>query len=110
VAIIETPRHTYRLYSVPECRFFVFYDGVTAFDRVPSVVLKEITAAKRSGEFKVEIYIEEGAPVYINGECVAVKLKPRLVIAKGKHGVYVIRGRQLPIAPEEDLRLVLTIV
>jgi len=109
VATLETPRGTYRLYSVPECRLFALYDGRTAFDRVPRQVLDELAAAKRAGEFAVEVVREAGAPIYSGGSCVAVKLRPRLTIVRGKYGVYVLRGRRLPLAPEEDLRLILSI-
>jgi len=110
IAVLETPRLTYWMYSAPDCGIFAFYDGVAVFDRVPRTVLKELAAAKKVGEFKIEISREKGIPIYAEGECVGVKLKPRLTIVKGIHGVYVIRGRRIPAAPEEDLRLLFSVV
>jgi len=110
VAIVETYRRTYWLYSAPECGLFALYDGVTAFSRVPRAVLEELAAAKRIGEFKIEIRRERGTPIYVEGMCVGVKLRPRLTIVKGTYGVYMVRGRRIPVAPEEDLRLLFSIV
>jgi len=110
VAVLETPRSTYWMYVVPDCNVFAFYDGAAAFDRVPRVVLEELAAAKRASEFKVEIRREMSVPMYVEGRCVAVKLRPRLTIVRGKHGVYVVRGRRIPVAPEEDLRLLFSLV
>jgi len=109
VAILETPMRTYWLYVAPDC-VFAFYDGVAAFDRVPRTVLEELSAAKRVGEFKIEIRRERGVAVYVKGRCVGVKLRPKLTIVKGKYGVYVVRGRRIPVAPEEDLHLLFSVV
>jgi len=110
VAVLETPRLTYWMYSVPQCKLFAFYDGRAAFGRVPSVVLKELEAAKKAGEFSVEIRREDGVPIYVKGECVGVRLKPRLAIVRGKYGVYVLRGWEVPLAPGEDLQLIFSVV
>jgi len=110
IAVLETPMHIYWIYSVPDCNLFVFYDGVAAFDKVPLTVLEELAAAKRTGEFRIEVRRERGVPIHVEGKCVGVKLRPRLVIVRGKYGVYVVRGQQVPVAPEEDLRLLLAVV
>jgi len=110
IAVLETPRAIYWLYSVPECRLFALYDGRTAFDRVPRQVLEELSVAKRVGEFRAEIRREIGLPIYAGERCVAVKLKPRLTVVKGIYGVYVIRGREVPVAPEEDLHTIFAVI
>jgi len=110
VAIVETCRHIYWLYSAPECGLFAFYDGTTAFDQVPRAVLEEISAAKRVGEFKIEVRRERGMPIYVNGKCVGVRLRPRLVVLRGKYGVYVVRGREVPLVPGEDLQLIFSTI
>jgi len=110
VAILETPMRAYWMYVASVCNLFVFYDGATAFDRVPRAVLEELAAAKRASEFKIEIRRERGVPIYVEGRCVGVKLRPKITIVKGKYGIYLVRGRRIPAAPEEDLRLLFSIV
>jgi len=110
IVTLETPMRTYWLYVAPACNLFAFYDGIAVFDRVPRAVLEELAAAKRVGEFKIEIDREKGTPIYVEGRCVGVKLRPRLTIVRGKYDVYVVRGRRIPAAPEEDLRLLFSIV
>lgn len=110
VVILETSIRTYWMYVAPLCNLFVFYDGATAFDRVPRAVLEELAAAKRVGEFKIEIRRERGVPIYVEGRCVGVRLRPRLTIVKGRYGVYLVRGRRIPVAPEDDLRLLFSVV
>jgi len=110
IITLETPMRTYWMYSAPDCGIFAFYDGAAAFDRVPRTVLKELAAAKKAGEFKIEVRRERGLPIYVEGRCVGVKLRPRLVVVRGKYGVYVVRGRRVPVAPEEDVRLILALI
>jgi len=109
VVVLETPRRTYWLYSAPECGLFAFYDGATTFSRVPYAMLEELAVAKKAG-LKIEIRREKGVPIHVEGKCVGVKLRPRLTIVRGKYGVYVVRGWQIPVAPEEDLRLLFSVV
>jgi len=95
VVVIETPRSTYWLYSAPDCGgLFALYDGVAAFERVPRAVLEELAAAKRAGEFRAEVRVAEGEPVYSGGRCVGVRLRPRVLVLRGAYGVAVVRGRQ----------------
>jgi len=111
MAILETPMRAYWIYSASDCRLFAFYDGTTSFSRVPPAVLEELAAAKRAGEFRVEIRRTDATPICVEGKCIGARLKPRLVVVKGKYGVYVVRGRRVPLAvPEEDVRLLLAVV
>jgi len=110
IAVLETPRLTFWMYVAPDCNLFTLYDGQTAFDRVPHTVLEELAAAKEAGEFRIEVRRERGVPIHVEGKCVGVRLRPRLTIVKGMYGVYVVRGRRIPVAPEEDLRLLFSVV
>jgi len=94
VAVLETPMRTYWIYSAPDCGgLFALYDGVAAFERVPRAVLEELAAAKRAGAFRAEVREAEGEPVYSGGRCIGVRLRPRVLVLRGAHGVTVVRGR-----------------